>query len=528
MTATADNANFYAAPNTKVRWLEQAWWRYLIARWGYSPAVHSFEYINEGDPYNTSHYEAANAMAVYFDQNDPARHMVTTSFWHSFPNKEFWSNPAFSAIDYADIHAYISTGWGKDASFLTSFPSETRPAYVYEGNASAYLAATNNTDQTIGPRGMVIQERGEWLVRYMMKAENYTAACTYGTTGGYQRVRWMVDGGPYWGGKTGIVPGEKEGKDFFCTTPGGSYDWKAFVSSQDRDGSLIPSQYRLVIADDLPHEISLSIENHNGTGGSAWIDKVELVSPSGKVVPVVGKFDITPLKSDSAWYQNAYGSLFSGSSPVGLHKPLVRGEGGIDLNDNWDPDLLKDTNGIWLHNDIWAQAASGGIADLMWWASATIDADSATGRKDLYKTYLGYKNFMDGIPVNNGRYKDAAAQVSSASLRAWGQTDTAAGKAYLWIQNTQHSWRAVVDQTAVSAVTGTITLPNLPAGKYRVEWWDTYATTSQIILTQEINSSGSLLLRLPAALSSDIAVKVSKISAADPGGFSVFIPNISR
>ena len=43
----------------------------------------------------------------------PSRHMVTTSFWHSFPNLEFWSNPDYPDIDYADMHAYISTGGGR-------------------------------------------------------------------------------------------------------------------------------------------------------------------------------------------------------------------------------------------------------------------------------------------------------------------------------------------------------------------------------------------------------------------------------
>ena len=59
MTATGDNNNFYAADWYPSRWLQQAWWRYLIARWGYSTAIHSFEYINEGDPYNGLHYEVA-------------------------------------------------------------------------------------------------------------------------------------------------------------------------------------------------------------------------------------------------------------------------------------------------------------------------------------------------------------------------------------------------------------------------------------------------------------------------------------
>ncbi|MCA9921232.1 MAG: hypothetical protein KC421_02610, partial [Anaerolineales bacterium] len=35
---------------TKIRWLQQAWWRYLQARWGYSTAIHSWELVNEGSP----------------------------------------------------------------------------------------------------------------------------------------------------------------------------------------------------------------------------------------------------------------------------------------------------------------------------------------------------------------------------------------------------------------------------------------------------------------------------------------------
>ena len=46
----ANNANFYGnwRVMTKTRWLQTAWWRYLQARWGYSPNIHSWELINEG------------------------------------------------------------------------------------------------------------------------------------------------------------------------------------------------------------------------------------------------------------------------------------------------------------------------------------------------------------------------------------------------------------------------------------------------------------------------------------------------
>jgi hypothetical protein len=51
---------------------------------------------------------------------------VTTSFWHSFPGEEFWSSADYPNVDYADVHAYISTGWLDDP--------------VHEGDAAAYHA----------------------------------------------------------------------------------------------------------------------------------------------------------------------------------------------------------------------------------------------------------------------------------------------------------------------------------------------------------------------------------------------------
>lgn len=108
-----DDANFYglAGQETKVRRLQEYFWRYLTARWGSSPAVHSWELVNEGDPFNGNHYDLANAFARAVHATDPNRHMVTTSFWHSFPVDEFWGHPAYPDIDYADFHAYVDTTW---------------------------------------------------------------------------------------------------------------------------------------------------------------------------------------------------------------------------------------------------------------------------------------------------------------------------------------------------------------------------------------------------------------------------------
>jgi hypothetical protein len=505
MVDSASNNNFYGAPGTKGRWLQEAWWRYIIARWGYSTAVHSFEYINEGDPYNGKHHEAANAMGRYFRENDPSRHMVTTSFWSAFPNKELWSNSNFPYLDYTGIHAYISTGWGLTANLLKSSRVETNPAHIKTGNGSARISGNDNDSQAITPRGLVIQGAGEWIIRYWMKAEGFTTSCQNGSSGGMQRVRWMIDGGSYSGGKEGIVPGHPEGKDFMCTSPAGTFDWRQFSSDKDRNGNQIPAQYRLIINDDKPHELSIRIENGWGSGGRAWIDDIEMISPSGEVVDVMGYFDNTPMDDDTAWYNYAYGKIFGGASLVGARKPLVRGETGIDFADkqDWNRDLLKDTNGIWLHNNIWGQINPGGMYDLFWWSSETIP-------QNIYYHFQTYRSFMSGIPLSNGHYYGVSAQTSNQHLRAWGQRDDHNGRMHLWLQNTHHTWKRVVNGPSIPAISGTVTIQNVPSGQYRVEWWDTYTTDNPIFRTETLTSNGNLSLTLPQALTKDVAVKIQR------------------
>jgi hypothetical protein len=93
---------------TKTRWLQRAWWRYLQARWGYSTHIHSWELLNEGDPWDSLHYTLADEFGKYMHQFRPDDHLVSTSFWHSFPKDEFWANPEYSNVDFADYHRYIN------------------------------------------------------------------------------------------------------------------------------------------------------------------------------------------------------------------------------------------------------------------------------------------------------------------------------------------------------------------------------------------------------------------------------------
>lgn len=108
---TSEASNSHLCGNwlqpTKVRWLQQACWRYLQARCGYSTRIHSWELLNEGDPWNSQHYTLADEFGKYMHQFAPNDHLVSTSNWHSFPKDRFSANPDYPDVDFADLHCYI-------------------------------------------------------------------------------------------------------------------------------------------------------------------------------------------------------------------------------------------------------------------------------------------------------------------------------------------------------------------------------------------------------------------------------------
>lgn len=144
--AKPDQNWFYGnyVETTKVRWLLQAFWRYAQARWGYAPQIHSWELLNEGDPWNSRHYTLAEEFGRYMhcqvfgetaavsdpgrcSQENPNAHLVSTSFWHSFPKEEFWANSSYANIDFADVHEYIPEDRSaeySDTAFATASLSE--------------------------------------------------------------------------------------------------------------------------------------------------------------------------------------------------------------------------------------------------------------------------------------------------------------------------------------------------------------------------------------------------------------------
>ncbi|MEN6532442.1 MAG: hypothetical protein ABFD89_02195 [Bryobacteraceae bacterium] len=159
----------------KTRWLQRAWWRYVTARWGYSTSIHSWELVNEGDPFSTKHWELADEFGKFMHCEvfgvsvkpgdsaqcpcqHPNRHMVTTSFWHSFPGYSrrtgtgFWGNPKYPNLDYADVHAYISTSAAPEPA---KSAMESDAAYYHLWHSKQYGSWKLNTPVIRGEAGMV-------------------------------------------------------------------------------------------------------------------------------------------------------------------------------------------------------------------------------------------------------------------------------------------------------------------------------------------------------------------------------------
>jgi hypothetical protein len=104
---------YYQSENTKARWLLRQWYRYLVARYGYSTAVHSWELNNEGPPNedpigskSAPHWRTTQAFSQFIHQTNAHPQLANTSFWCCW-RPEFWGNNVdFPDVDHADLHEY--------------------------------------------------------------------------------------------------------------------------------------------------------------------------------------------------------------------------------------------------------------------------------------------------------------------------------------------------------------------------------------------------------------------------------------
>ena len=226
------------------------------------------------------------------------------------------------------------------------------------------------------------------------------------------------------------------------------------------------------------------VDFHASVWGSGWLEsKAELAV-------------------DSAGFMAAYDDAVA---TLDFGKPVVWGEQSIAQMsdpDHEDPAVAADLDGVWLHKLVWARCGPGGVYPLYWFTDSIRE-------NDLYGVYGAWNRFMADVPLNRGGYVDAAAQADRRALRVFGQKNVATGRAYLWIDNRAHTWRAVVDGESIPAAGGTVTVEMaVPDAAYVVTWYDT--ATGLPTVTDMVQADGLGRVRLAVSdLAADVAVQIA-------------------
>lgn len=115
--------HFFTSPLAKEMYRDKI--RYIVARWGWSPNIFSWEFWNEIEAVEPKEgtYAWMREMTAYLRSVDPWHHLIKSSAHHSW-SPEFWGH---DNGDLNDVHPYF--GWGgwegtrNLGSFLPEFSS---------------------------------------------------------------------------------------------------------------------------------------------------------------------------------------------------------------------------------------------------------------------------------------------------------------------------------------------------------------------------------------------------------------------
>ncbi|HET7536909.1 MAG TPA: cellulase family glycosylhydrolase, partial [Candidatus Didemnitutus sp.] len=122
-------AEFFTSP--KARELTEWKYRYIVARWGYSPAIVAWELFNEvhwTDAFKTSEGDVGawhTAMAKFIRNIDTYHHLVTTS-------TENLASPVYAEMDYFQPHLYSADVIAGARAFSPTPDQLDRPVFYGE------------------------------------------------------------------------------------------------------------------------------------------------------------------------------------------------------------------------------------------------------------------------------------------------------------------------------------------------------------------------------------------------------------
>lgn len=185
-------------------------------------------------------------------------------------------------------------------------------------------------------------------------------------------------------------------------------------------------------------------------------------------------------------------------------KPALLAEFGL-ADDQWRPHPIAERDVDWIHlrRAIWASALSGLAGTVMPWWWERLD------ERNAYGIYRGIAAFLRDAPFGRPDFGPAEALTSDTALRA--VCLAGGGEARLWLADSRATWRrrAVEGAEAAEVRGAVVTLPSMPAGRYRVRW---VRTEDGATLSETEARAGAAGLRLEAPpFRGDIACVVKRL-----------------
>jgi fibronectin type 3 domain-containing protein len=486
--------------------LYKYYWRWLDARWGDNPAVLGYELWNEGNPTSGDHFMVAEALHDYMAASAHPK-PCSTSNYHSLPTGNWVSYD----VDWFDQHRYMGDGTSTTTPYGENAGSAGDGCQIWPGWDSKEQTGVCafNTDSAIltaadAPGGGALP-RGTRCLEITGRNTQFEALC-YVVPGRTVRVSFDAKGVGLTTSNALVAPGvalttaprhSRDGSQTYYSNKTGSadigtYDWKRFTVD-----IVIPAgHYTLTLTPTRNHDSAVT------TAGTIYIDNITVVDQtSSRHLLMNGNFEMGRYDYDSAM-AHYYRAFQTYNAALVIQKPATRGETNINNGSDVHWSLLaSDTQAVWAHKWLFAHIGGNlgyGLHDILWEC-----AEILGGSADKTAFWDRYRAIVAGLPITDATWGPIeSATCSDANLRAWGSGKADHG--ILWVDNLTDIWHRHAGQSggtaAVAAIASgkTVTVPNLTAGNYTVEWWSTH--TGTMLSSSTVATSGTTLtLTIPVA-----------------------------
>jgi Domain of unknown function (DUF5060)/Secretion system C-terminal sorting domain len=426
--------------------------RYIVARWGYSQCVMSWELFNEVDwtdnfaTYKNTVKDWHIEMAGYLKSIDVYKHLVTTSYGNGVNDPNTWNN---TAIDFTQTHNYIGTP--NIENVLAAVSSDYISQYNKPTlNGEFGIDAGNIPLSTIDPNGIYIHN-SIW-------ATSFSGAMGAG-------MSWWWDN---YIEPQNLYRHYKPLSEFIATLALKNDNFKKVTASISGGGTA-----DLVLSPGVGFALA---------GASAFT-----IDASGAVTPSASQLS-NYLFGNTFNTQYRSPPTFTVTYPVAGQFKIITGTGA---GTNPQVNIYLDGTAVLNQN-----AA----------INSTYTINVPAGAHTIKADNLG----TDWISIANYTFTNIGSPINAYILKS-----ADSSKAGGWVHNKKYNWQYVKDIGIPAAVTGaTLMIPGMRIGTYNVQFSDC-STGAAISTVTATASSNNLVITLPS-IAWDAAVTAVYAGPATP------------